>query len=336
MWSGWATAGRMEPSARCRQTKDSWNAFWPGCRAVIRIDRRRREPLRVAACCRDTDSVVDCQVDGSFRVMMRRAQLVDLARGEQTHLMKLAGFTAAIILLANVILATLMYATVGWHFVRGYNEVANFLVVPCAVVQAAVNLFLAASVVLVARWRRMPGVHIAAISFCLSAAMVLFSPLFTPVLGSVANRRLWIKTPLVEAARYGDAETVITLVRNGANPNARQIALGTTALHYMAAGGEVDAVEALLAYGADPNARAATSLETPLHWAIRSRANTATIRSLVTHALILRSKTGVTKLRRTIRAQSQLRCVRRFCGPWVPGSCSVMVRPIPSRAGMRD
>jgi ankyrin repeat protein len=151
------------------------------------------------------------------------------------------------------------------------------------IVQAGLNFLFAAAIVLVARWRQAPGGRIVIASFCLSAIGVLLSLAFAPIVGSTANRNLWIETPLVEAARYGDAELVTTLINKGANPNSKQSDLGTTALHYMVARAELKAVEALVANGADPNARANTSLETPLHWAVRYRANVLTIQLLVNH-----------------------------------------------------
>ena len=44
-------------------------------------------------------------------------------------------FTVGVILLLNLAVASLMYGTVGWHFIRGYNEVGNFLVWPAVLVQ---------------------------------------------------------------------------------------------------------------------------------------------------------------------------------------------------------
>ncbi len=120
-------------------------------------------------------------------------------------------------------------------------------------------------------------------SLLLSALVTALSPLVAPAIGRIAKRNLWIKTPLVEAARYGDADLVMILLRKGADPNARQVSLGTTPLHSMAARGEEEAVRLLLENGADPNARAYTSLATPLHWAITFRANLPTIATLVEH-----------------------------------------------------
>lgn len=197
--------------------------------------------------------------------------------------------TVGVILLLNLAVASLMYETVGWHFIRGYNEVGNFLVWPAVLVQAGFNLLIAAAIVLHGWWRRgalgrsSPWLRPLATSFLLSALVTALSPLFAPAIGRIAKRNLWIKTPLVEAARYGDADLVMILLRNGADPNAKQIALGRTSLHYMAARGEEEAVKLLLDRGADPNARADTSLETPLHWAVDYRANLRTIATLVEH-----------------------------------------------------
>jgi len=192
--------------------------------------------------------------------------------------MKKARIITAIVLLTNLLVGTLMYMTVGWHFIRGYNEVYNMLVHPCVIVQAGLNILFAVPIVSVARWRRAPGAWIVVAGFCLSAIGVLLSLAFAPIVGSTAKRNLWIETPLVEAARYGDAELVITLVNKGAD--VRQ---NLPALHFMAARGELKAVEALVANGADPNARVDMIFETPLHWAVGSRANVQTIQFLVDH-----------------------------------------------------
>jgi len=64
--------------------------------------------------------------------------------------MKYAGTITAIVLLANLLLVTMMYLTVGWHFIRGYNEVGNFLVFSCVIAQAGFNFLLTAAIVLVA------------------------------------------------------------------------------------------------------------------------------------------------------------------------------------------
>ena len=187
------------------------------------------------------------------------------------------------ILLVNLVSALLMYQTVGWYFIRGYNEVGNFVVAPMAFAQAGLNLLLAAPVVFVTRWRRSRGGRAVLASLVASSVVMFVSPVFAPIIGGVAKRNLWIETPIVEAARYGDAPLVITLLEKGADPNQKQRALGTTALHYMACSGELEAIEALISSGADPNARAKTSRQTPLHWAVRYRANVPTIELLMKH-----------------------------------------------------
>lgn len=198
-------------------------------------------------------------------------------------------FTVGVILLLNLAVASLIYGTVGWHFIRGYNEVVNFLVWPAVLVQAGFNLLVAAAIVLHSWWRRgalgrsSPWLRHLATSLLLSALVTALSPLFAPAIGRIAKRNMWITTPLVEAAKYGDADLVMILLRNGADPNTREVGLGTTPLHYMAARGEEEVVKLLLDGRADPNARAYTSLATPLHFAVKYRANLPTIATLIEH-----------------------------------------------------
>jgi hypothetical protein len=189
---------------------------------------------------------------------------------------------AAFIYLANLVLVTLMYLTVGWHFIRGYEEVGDFVIIPFVVGQAGVNLIIALPIALVRRRRRKTSGRITLASLSLSAALILLSPLFAPVIGRVAKQNLWIETPLVEAARYGDSNLVIALLQQGANANVKHPVLRATPLHYMAAQGELKAVNALLASGADPNAKEG-GLETPLHWAVQYRVDVAVVKSLVEH-----------------------------------------------------
>ena len=197
--------------------------------------------------------------------------------------MKYAGTITAIVLLTDLLLVSAIYSTIGWHFIRGYNEVGNFVVFPCVIALAGLNFLFAAATALITRRRRSPAVHIVVATLCLSAMGVLSSTILAPILGSAANQNLWIRTSLIEAAKYGDAELVMTLLKKGANPNSTHSTLGTTALHYMAAYRELKPLELLLENGADCNAKANTSLETPLHWAVRSRANVMMIKLLVDH-----------------------------------------------------
>ena len=197
--------------------------------------------------------------------------------------MKRTFIISGLIVLANVLLAVLMYLTFGWHFIRGYNEVGNFLVTWGVIVLAVPIVLIALLIAGVARWRRTRGGRAAMWGLSLSAAITLLSPLYAPYLGGIAKRSLWIETSLIEAARYGDTELVIALLDRGADPEMRQRSLGTTALHYMAARNELNAVKALITAGADVNARIDGSLETPLHWAVNSRASVATLKLLIDH-----------------------------------------------------
>jgi hypothetical protein len=74
------------------------------------------------------------------------------------------------------------------------------------------------------------------------------------------------RTALWWAARNGDAETVVRLLAEGANPNAVD-ADGEGPLHAAARAGHVAVVEQLLAKGADPRAKALYG-STPLHAAV--------------------------------------------------------------------
>jgi hypothetical protein len=188
---------------------------------------------------------------------------------------------AVVAFLASVSVTALSYNFILWHYFRGYNEVSNMLVLPVVVGLVVVNVVAAGTVWLYRRWRKQTGISPLIVAFLLASLVALVSPLYAPSIGRYANRNLWIETPLVEAALYGDAAVVIVLLKHGADPNQRQSALGTTPLHYMAYGGKTEAVELLLGKGADPNAKANTSLETPLHWAVEARTNLPTIRTLI-------------------------------------------------------
>jgi len=60
---------------------------------------------------------------------------------------------------------------------------------------------------------------------------------------------------LHEAAAAGDVKCVEQLLREGANPNARDKKYGATPLHWAALWGHADVAEVLLRYRANPNAR---------------------------------------------------------------------------------
>ncbi len=73
-------------------------------------------------------------------------------------------------------------------------------------------------------------------------------------------------TALHCAAYRGHAEVVNALLEAGADPNARESAVGSyTPLHYATRSGQVEVVRVLLEYGADPNLTERGFRKTPLH-----------------------------------------------------------------------
>ena len=187
----------------------------------------------------------------------------------------------ALIFAVNAAIACLFYETAGWHFLRGYQEVVNFLIYPPILALSLINFVLAIAVLAISQKRVSLRGHLLAASLFACSLLVATSLWFAPYVGRFLNHQLVLKTSLVDAARYGDAPLVRTLIERGAAPNARHPALQTTALHYMAARGEAEVVKLLLANGADPNARAKSSHETPLHAAVTNRASHETISVLV-------------------------------------------------------
>src|SRR5947209_8712558 len=76
-----------------------------------------------------------------------------------------------------------------------------------------------------------------------------------------------LREPLWAAARNGDATAVRTLLKKGADVNARN-EIGITALWIAAGNGKSDVVEVLLEHGADVNARDGIWYQTPLSLAL--------------------------------------------------------------------
>ncbi len=95
-------------------------------------------------------------------------------------------------------------------------------------------------------------------------------------------------TPLMEAAKSGDAEAVKDLLRRGADREAKS-EKGKTALHYAAANGHVEIVNLLLANGAIVDARD-REWHTPLMLAAIYGCN-HTVQSLVTNGADVAAKT---------------------------------------------
>jgi ankyrin repeat protein len=90
--------------------------------------------------------------------------------------------------------------------------------------------------------------------------------------------------PLVEAARYGQADMLGLLLEAGAAPDVRD-GQGRGALHWATEGGHAAAVDVLLAYGADANI-AARSGGTPLMLAVQG-GQEAIARALLEHGAVL-------------------------------------------------
>jgi hypothetical protein len=195
---------------------------------------------------------------------------------------KAVGAIVIAIVLVNLIVGCATYESVGWYYIRGYREVVTFLIYPAILLLAGVN-FAACLITAAANRRQNSGtLYAAAASFLISAVALLISLPIAPFVGQILNHNLLLRTSIVDAARYQDAELVKILVLRGVDPNTRG-ALQATALHCMAASGETEVVELLLKHGADPNARANLMNEFPLHSAIFNRAPLSTIEALINH-----------------------------------------------------
>jgi ankyrin repeat protein len=95
-------------------------------------------------------------------------------------------------------------------------------------------------------------------------------------------------TPLMDAAKEGDIETVLDLLRRGAEVNGRSNK-GKTALHYAAAHGHVEVVKQLIANGAEIDARD-RDWHTPLILASIYGCN-HTVQALIVNGADVNSKT---------------------------------------------
>ena len=104
------------------------------------------------------------------------------------------------------------------------------------------------------------------------------------------------EAPVAEAARRGDRDAVVALVRQGADVNAA-LADGMTALHWAAANGDADIAEVLIYAGANLEAVTRLGQHTALHVAARS-GRPAVVRLLAASGANpnARSSTGVTPL----------------------------------------
>ncbi len=100
----------------------------------------------------------------------------------------------------------------------------------------------------------------------LRTAVALLGPL---VLTLVLSAHVVVDSELADAAERGDAETVQTLIRAGADVNAAQNG-GMTALHWAAQGGHPQMARMLLVAGAFPDAATRNGGYTPLHLAARA------------------------------------------------------------------
>mgnify|MGYP003348903584 CR=1 FL=1 len=98
-------------------------------------------------------------------------------------------------------------------------------------------------------------------------------------------------TPLLQAARTGDAATVRALLDGGADM-ARAVREGETPLMAAARTGSLDAVKLLLARGADINAVEGLQSETALMWAIAQH-HPETVKVLLAHKADVNIRTDV-------------------------------------------
>ena len=85
--------------------------------------------------------------------------------------------------------------------------------------------------------------------------------------GDINSSNLTGATPLMAAALHGHSETVLALLRNGANVNAVNN-LQQSALHYAVAHGCLETIRVLITHGAHVNVESQEG-ETPLSIAVK-------------------------------------------------------------------
>jgi ankyrin repeat protein len=109
-----------------------------------------------------------------------------------------------------------------------------------------------------------------------------------------ATTRIGSYTPLILAAKTGNAAVMDPLIKAGADVNAKT-SNGTTPLMLAAASGDVDAVSRLIEAGADVNAKESTRAETATMFAAASN-RAAVIRLLAGHGADLNATTSIVNL----------------------------------------
>lgn len=194
------------------------------------------------------------------------------------------------ILAANLVLAMLLYETIGWHDVRGYREVTHGMVHLPIWFFSFINLIVGLVVARIilrqsptkppASSRQVSPFPAISASFLASAALLPLSLLIVPVVGPVLNHSHLLSTPLDQAAAYQDDLLVISKVLAGENPNVKAPVTGATPLHCMVGGRKLAAVKVLLQNGAKTNV-ADSRGRTPLHWAVEGRAEPEIVQLLL-------------------------------------------------------